>query len=316
MGFLNTFIELSILDETMAQSSELEYHSRLLERQRELIREQNDGINALVSHNEKQDWCRDYMYRINKLCERLEKSPEKKSIEHYYAVYCLAKGVNESGLSASDISEVRDKEYFDDCLDRIGRLIFDSAQQNKDKLNEYNVHIKHFEEQLILSELKSKLENEKENERRINDHGKAFMAKIKGAFVGFLPFGIVACVGMKIGTKADYSPFLAFGGLFCGLVAGYIGGGIGRKCAVRKQKNPLTESQYDKLVMERKERGQSISNFAKLIFPDFYHYEYTNISENKNLWSLISAKEKEIALSLSLLHQSQGDIYETFCVRR
>ena len=57
-----------------------------------LLQQQNEGINSLVRHTQQQDWIRDYIYRINKLS--------------------LAKGVNESGLTVSAISEVRDFEVF------------------------------------------------------------------------------------------------------------------------------------------------------------------------------------------------------------
>ena len=117
MSFLNTFIELSILSEELNQSNELNFHTSLLQ-------EQNENINSLIQHQQQQDWIRDYMYRINKACEQLEKSKDKDSLDFYYSIYCLAKGINESGLSTSSISELKDKEYFDNCLDRIGILMF------------------------------------------------------------------------------------------------------------------------------------------------------------------------------------------------
>ena len=116
MGFLNTFIGLSILADESEQSSELQYQSTLLKRQNEIIREQNsilqkhnEQIDFLINENKKQDQIRDYIYRINKLCAYLENTSDKASIDYYYSIYCLYKGIDDSGLTVSEISELKDK---------------------------------------------------------------------------------------------------------------------------------------------------------------------------------------------------------------
>lgn len=139
MSFLNTFIEWSILSEEINQTAELSYHT-------ELLLEQNANINSLVKHQQEQDWIRDYIYRVNKACEQLEKNKNNDSLDFYYAIYCLAKGINLSGLSTSVISELKDKEYFDTCLNRISKLMFDFAKRNQSHISEFNEHIQKIEE--------------------------------------------------------------------------------------------------------------------------------------------------------------------------
>ena len=51
------------------------------------IHPENENINSLIQHQQQQDWIRDYMYRINKACELLEKSKDKDSLDFYYSIY-------------------------------------------------------------------------------------------------------------------------------------------------------------------------------------------------------------------------------------
>ena len=83
MSFLNTFIELSILEESEVSNAKLDHQNRLLNQQNILLQQQNEGINSLIRHNQQQDWIRDYVYRINKLCDNLEKRKDKNTMDYY-----------------------------------------------------------------------------------------------------------------------------------------------------------------------------------------------------------------------------------------
>ena len=326
MSFLNTFIELSILSEELNQSNELNYHTSLLQ-------EQNENINSLIQHQQQQDWIRDYMYRINKACELLEKSKDKDSLDFYYSIYCLAKGINESGLSTSAISELKDKEYFDNCLDRIGILMFNFAQNHKHNISEFNNHIQNFEELYIFAGLK-----ESEDARyRINQINKTIepyekerKRKPGRSFLGFLPLGIIASLGFYGKIKYNFIPFKnmnedSYLGI-CGIlvaIAFIVGDIIGEKWtkkAISKQKNSLTKEAYNDFLKERADNIQKLSKdnvlyeYANDTFPDLDFSEENYSHNSEKIHSAISKKETDLLVSLNLLKHSVKDIHNRFCI--
>ena len=309
MSFLNTFIGLSILAEEAEQTDELEYHTALLKRQ-------NEEINSLVRHNQEQDWIRDYMYRINKLCEKLENSSEKDSLDYYYSIFCIGKGINESGITISSISELRDKEYFDRCLDRIEKLIFEFGQKHQKKLSEYNSHIKNIEDDFIFSELKES-EDARYRVFKINERIKDYEFEMgkKGwrSLLGFFPIGGIAILGVYLRINYSfYIPFVPYLNdvkyygicAFLGFLALMTGKIIGKECtlkAIKKQKNPLSEEEYKKLIQERTECEQKILKdrnvyaYAKTEFPEFNFWkEEENPSVSKSAASRVLSKEQMI----------------------
>jgi len=308
MSFLNTFIELSILDETESQNAELEYQSRLLKKQNDLLEEQNEGINSLIRHNQQQDWIRDYLYRVNKLCERLENSTDKDSIQYYYSIYCLSKGINDSGVNTSAISELRDKEYFDNCLNRIGKLLYDFVQNHKDKITEYNEHVRNLEEAPVLDRL-IECEKAKSNIHIINEKiNKDNKKALKHSFIiGSIVFILIFILGLIFFGKygiADILPIVFVLSVFVSFPLG----------AIFYFHN--TENKDTELYKQRKNYQNLLSEnptcyiYAKDNFKNFDFTDKENTSEE--ILSTLEKRRGEIKISLDYCNNLSNDIFGTF----
>lgn len=306
MSFLNTFIELSILNETEAQSAQLQYHNKLLSHQNDLIQAQTEGINSLIRHNQQQDWIRDYIYRINKLCEQLESTPAKDSLQYYYSIYCLAKGVNDIGVTTSAISELRDKEYFDNCLDRIGKLLFDFIQEHKEKISEYNEHIKNIEEAPILDKL-IECEKAKLNIHMINESiHKYHKNAVKSTFI----FGSICSVIFLIlfiiyGSKGELLIKL-FLSIFLSIPLGFIF--YYKKTDGSKNFNKLN-NQIESLKTMISDNPECYDYAEKV----FKYYDFSIIENtSQEILSALEKRKEEIKTSLAYCNNSATEIFKTF----
>lgn len=326
MSFLNSFIEWSILSEEINQTAELNYHT-------ELLQTQNDNLNSLIEHQQEQDRIRDYIYRINKACEQLEKNKNKDSLDFYYAIYCLAKGINKSGLSTSAISEIKDKEYFDACLNRISKLMFDVKNRNHSHISELNEHIQNIETESIYNGLKrsedSRYEILKINQK-IESYEKERNKKFLRSFIGFLPFGAISVLGLYEKIQNDYSflknmdenSYLSVCVILF-IVALLVGDFVGErwtKKKISKQKSPLSKDEYDSYINKKaelnkkKSEDSSLYEYASSQFPelDFSEENYKNNAELIRLE--LSKKEKLYERSLGLLQSSPDEISKEFFI--
>ena len=323
MSFLNTFIELSILDEAEANNTKLSHQNRLLNEQNILLQQQNEGINSLIRHNQQQDWIRDYIYRINKLCDTLEQRKDKNTIDYYYSIYCLAKSVNDSGITTSAISEVNDKEYFDKCTDKIENLLFSFVQNNKEKINGYNYHIKAIEEEAILLKLKA-CENRKirmnELSRIINKYETRKEISGGGFFLGAIPFILFISFYFTRHSISDSFnlTIILLIGIVVSLILGAIFKNLIAKTRINKGDAPLTKEQYEGLKKERndyKEQQSEDKLFYEYVKNMFAYLNFeTNIktSLTEQIDSILEKKNEEIKSAHEAFSNSYVEIYNTF----
>lgn len=325
MSFLSTFIELSLLDEAEEQNARLSNNSYLLKRQNDLIQQQNEGINALLAHNQQQDWIRDYIYRVNKLCDKLQTYADKTSIQYYYSIYCLAKCVNDSGITTSVISELKDKEYFDKCLEKIGHLIFDFSNNNREKLAEFNKHIQNIEEAPFFTTLKS-FEDARYRIHKIKESVKNYEKSSKISKLGFLfsftPFTILLILYFKNVHNHFYIPVwvIIFIWFMLSIITGAIISEKWKNKLYPDDKEKLQPTEYQKLIKEKEECEKKLTQskecyeFAKQIYPNFDFDD-----ENEVMLDLIhnafENKALEIIKSLEAFNNSATTIYETFYLK-
>lgn len=147
MTFLDKFIKLKIQSDEEKIISVLDYQTYLL-----------DAISP-SELGKSQDEYRDYIYRVNKACDKLSKLKDKSSFHYYYSIYWLAKGLHDSGVSSSCFSEIIDKEYFDKTLENIGTLLTDFSKENPDSTNDFNNYLLDLEIGNILSQFISSEES-------------------------------------------------------------------------------------------------------------------------------------------------------------
>ena len=323
MSFLNTFIEISLLEESEVHTAQLNHQNRLLNEQNILLHQQNEGINALIRHNQQQDWIRDYIYRINKLCDVLEQRKDKNSMDYYYAIYCVAKSVSDSGITTSVISEVGDKEYFDKCVNKIENLLFNFIQNNKEKINGYNYHIKAIEEESILLNLKAcEVRESRFNEisRIVNKYETRKEISNGGLFLGFIPFIIFVCFYFTRQTISDsYNLLLIFLiGIVVSLILGAIFKNLIAKTRIKKGDAPLTKEQYEELkkekhaYQEQQSNDQAFYEYAKSMFT------YLNFENNKDsslteqIDSILEKKNEDIKNAHDAFTNSYVEIFNTF----
>lgn len=326
MSFLNTFIELSLLDEAEEQNAQLSNHSYLLKRQNDLIQQQNESINALLAHNQQQDWIRDYIYRVNKLCDRLQAYADKASIQYYYSIYCLAKSINDCGITTSVISELKDKEYFDNCLDKISHLIFDFSNTNRDKLSEYNKHIQNIEEASFFSKFKE-FEDARYRIHKINISVQEY-EKIKkiskiGFILGFTPFTILLILYFANVHNHFYMTVLII--IFLWFMLSIITGAVISENWINKvlsnNKTRMQAKDYQKLMKEKEEcenilaDSESYYEHAKQVYPNL---NFDN-DQDDNMFDLIhntfEKKASEIMASSESFNNTERDIYNTFYLK-
>ncbi len=325
MSFLNTFIELSLLDEAQEQNSQLSNHNYLLKKQNELLQQQNEGINALLAHNQQQDWIRDYIYRINKLCDQLQSYADKTSIQYYYSIYCLAKSVNDSGITTSSISELKDKEYFDNCLDKIGNLFFAFVNNNKEKILEYNKHIQNIEESSLFFQFKS-IEDARYRIQQIKEIVKDYekcskITKLSFLF-SFTPFTILMIIYFVTVHNPFFIPiwFIIFIWILLSMIVGGIINDKWKRKLYPDVKKRLKKEAYDKLIKEKlncenKLHGNvKIYQYAKTIIPDYDFYD--NEKDKLNLiHETLENKKREIDESYDLLNNADTNIYEKYYLK-
>lgn len=137
MNFLDKFIKLSIQSDTDKTISGFDYQTYLLD--------------SVLDKDKDQDAYRDYIYRVNKACECLSKTIDKSSFQYYDSIYWLAKGLYDAKVSSSCFSEIKDKEYFDKTLEKIGSLLTEFTNNNSNLTNEYNHYLLDLEIGNVLS---------------------------------------------------------------------------------------------------------------------------------------------------------------------
>ena len=323
MSFLNTFIELSLLDAAELHSSQLEKQNGLLNKQNILLHQQNESINYLIRHNEQQDYIRDYIYRLNKLCGELEKTNDKNSIDFYYAIYCLAKGVSDSGITTSVISEVKDKEYFDNCLNKLENLLYTFVQNNKDKITEYNNYIRTIEEETILLKLKA-FEDEKlridETKKIIKKYERRNENAGWGYLFGFIPFIVFLCIYLpkeKYSSTSTTYLILILGPLIS-LILGTIIRNKLAKTTIKKGEAPLTKEQYEELKKEKEQwrerqpEEKFFYDYAKTVFPEIIFDNNKKFPLTEQVDSILEKKRNEIQNANDAFSNSYEKIYNTF----
>lgn len=325
MDFLNTFIRLSLLSEAEEQNAQLSEHTYLLNIQNDLIQQQNEKINALLVHNQQQDWIRDYIYRINKLCDKLQSYADKNSIQYYYSIYCLAKSVNDSGITTSAISELNDKEYFDKCLDKISHLIFDFSNNNRDKISEYNKHIQNIEESSYFFKLKSfedaryRIHKIKES---VKEYEKSSKIAILGFLVGFTPFTILLILYFtNIHNHVFMQVWLVI--LIWFMLSIILGAIVSEKCINKfyhNNKKRMQKKEYIALIKEKEDCEKKLAEsneyyeFAKQIYPDF---DFTN--EDEDMLNLIhnsfEQRSNEIINSSEVFNKTESMIRDNYYLK-
>lgn len=340
MSFLNNFMEWSILSEQYNQSDELYYQSKLLQ-------QQNENIHSLIEHQREQDNIRDYLYRINKCCNQLEKSKNKQSLDYYYSIYCLAKGINESGLSSSVISELKDKEYFDSCIEKISILMKNFAHNNKDKIQEYNNHIQNIEYEDIFEKLKkseesryniykSEIEIKNINEK-IKDIQKVINKKPLKILICFIPALLISTVlaYLKykynfyiIKTLKDYGYYVICSLIcFMGLIIASTVGHFWTKKSIKKHNIKMTSEEYNSLIQKKKNyinvienlknnisNGDIIYEYAYDLFPNLDFSDENYLANAEEIYKHIINKDNDIQNSLQKFKYSPDDIFENFFI--
>ena len=329
MSFLNTFIELSLLDESITQTNSIESQTdilqqqvRLLQQQNELINKQNEGIKSLIQHNQQQDLIRDYIYRINKLCERLELTNDKESLSYYYSLYCIAKGINESGVTTSIISELKDKEFFDNCLVKIGHLLYDFSQKNKEKISDYNIYIRDLDESIYFADLKEyediRYKFVKINEI-INNYEKVHYEKFKTLRAGIIPTTLcfILCVAF---ANADLS-FLI---LPCIIISGILNiilvTSLNRKKQSKNNNVTVSRTEYNNSITEQTKLKKKLAEknekyeYAKGFYPEFDFETDNDISMMEKIRSTLEEREKQINQTLDLCNINIQEISDIFYV--
>lgn len=322
MSFLNTFIELSILDESEYHSSLLNNQNRLINEQNDLLNQQNESINSLIKHNQQQDWIRDYIYRIKKLCDILEKNPDNKSLNYYYSIYCLAKGIHDSGLTTSAISELKDKEYFDNCLNQIETLLYNFVQENKENISEYNNLIKNIEDYFYLSELK-KYEQYRYRLFQINqafsDYEKEHTIKYRSRIISA---SIFVAIWISIVAKNNLDNFQILKSMIgCSLgaiILGIIFIKIFTKQIKENGNSKISKQRYNELLNEKNKYeellaySESFYSYEKSIFPDFDFTEEKDKEFFSKINNAIENKEKEVLPSIISIYKSANSIRNNF----